>query len=482
MTFDNIHLQYSILEVIEKSCRLNEYIRKSCLLNGNNSNQAVSAFFGRTTKTLELNLEILINDINKLDAHSSVQYKYSIQRKIYDCYVLVTNLHKELNLLHADWLRSETYIFLEQINSKYLRSKIPLNIVLSDEYTFLETNLNEKFDKLIRPFYFKSNREILENGRTILLPKIEYSNPLNWANLIHELGHIEFDTKKESIFNDLKIILDAVPSYDRPILYRWVEEMYCDVFAARIIGPAYFLSLASYALLQSLPSGYSYSKSSYPPFIVRLMMLDNYMDVHKLDLEAEFRIDKIENTVSFINLLYSLVDGANEVFVLGDENRVKQNTEITSWMPLFNLLKEKLIGQEPFVTNLDTIRGLAATLQNKIPIGGIRDYRMDAFNVKRIKGIDDSGQIRPGYSKISGTEFKQIRNSLTESSTEIWQILMAGWVCKISDLLPVGLDLFFHQKLNIKEAMTEYSKRLRTLDELLLTSIELSHIINIIEN
>lgn len=464
-----ITLEYITLELIEKIIRLKSYFTKNSSKIDNNSNDAVIVIFEKAISSLLFNIERLIFDINDLDSNSTSNEIFAIQRSLSLCYSTIKNLHKELHYLSTDWLKLETYTFAEQLYEKHFKiQKTPkLNIILSDDYSFVETNLDKKFEKIMDSLFDKHNIYMPEESPTILIPKIEYSNPLNWTILVHELGHIDTVNIKELCSNE-SMFPDNLSISEKEKLVSWAEEIYCDINAIKIIGPAYFISLASFALLQSLVTGLGVASNSHPPFAMRLALLFSYLDKNKLEIKTDLPSGNEGTLHSFIYSMTNIVNTNLKNFDkdLGNEPSIK------NLMVFYKFLRNELIKDDQDCKIIEPIFELVENLKKMIPIGSYRSHINDKSNLDKIES-----------ETITKKELNQIRDSLTERNTELWEIINAGWVYKIKETIPFGINLFFNNSSkSIESKVKVYGKKLELLDDRLLVSIETSKLIDLIEN
>ena len=195
------------------------------------------------------NLETVIVYLKKTQSLNYPE-KASVLRRISNAFLTIVNLHDQLQLVYGSWVRPETHTFISEVLDFFPPERTPkkVNIVLTNEYNFLEGNLTWLFADILTNNNISI--QLKEENPTVFLPKIDYDNPLNWAILAHECGHT--DTKGiENLLNNPQIILNGISEQNKIILQSWVEEIYCDLIASRVLGPAYLASFCTYALLVS---------------------------------------------------------------------------------------------------------------------------------------------------------------------------------------------------------------------------------------
>lgn len=466
---NSITFKYITLELIEKILRLKNYINKHSYNNRKNSNDAVIKIYEKSINTLLKNTNNLINDINLINDKSNSNEIFAIQRRLSTHYDTIKGLHGELHNLNSDWLKMETYTFVEQIQKKIFNDdKLQnLNIILSDDYTFVETNLDDRFKQIMEPLYDSDNTHIDGDSPTVIIPKIEYSNPLNWTILVHEIAHI--DKKKiEKLISDSSMFPDNVTVDERNKLKNWAEEIYCDVKAIDVIGPAYFLSLASYALLQSLVTGFGVYSGSHPPFTMRLALLHSYIKNNSEELNIILPTKEEGSIHSFIHRMTAVV---NENVKKMEGLPIKEPS-INNLMIFNKYLHDALVMNGGESKDINPVFELVNNLKQSIPVGGFRVKDEDANELKKLR-----------EKTLTQKTFDEIKNTLSERNSELWEIINAGWVYKISEHIPFGINLFFNdESKTIDEKVKEYGDKIELLDDRLLVSIETSKLIDLIEN
>ena len=361
---------YITLDLIEKILRLKRYYTNNISKSDNNSNEAVILLFEKVNNSILVKINSLIIEINEINESNTPEELFAIQRSLSQCYLSIKDLHHELRYLNSEWLKPETYTFAEQLFEKHFMGdkKQKLNIILSDDYSFIETNLDKKFENILEFFFPEDFTYKTQETPTIIIPKIEYSNPLNWTILVHELGHIDSAEIKDLLSHPL-LYPNDLNKGDREKLESWAEEIYCDIKALNIIGPAYFLSLCSFAILQSLVIGLGAASKYHPPFAIRLSLLFEYLDKNKLDIP----IDDATNINSYIySIANTINDNVNKV-----DKTTRQEPQIKDLMIFYQGINTELIKVERELKNLDNISELVENLKNLIPIGSHRSHFKD---------------------------------------------------------------------------------------------------------
>jgi hypothetical protein len=170
-------------------------------------------------------------------------------------------LHGKLSHFPRDWVRSEVELFLNSIGSAV--NPAALNLLLHSEKSLLERysvvttpiyNFANLLDDKAHQGRVADNNEMWGAGRDLLtIPAVEQHNTLFWPILVHELAHSIYRSSgvdrdkailefiRNDIGNDLADRGDSIAGW-------WLEEIFCDLFAAAVTGPIYGISLTLFAL------------------------------------------------------------------------------------------------------------------------------------------------------------------------------------------------------------------------------------------
>lgn len=462
-------IKYIILELLEKVYRLKSFILKHNLSETSNSNGNVVLLFNRTITKILNHLEETTLQIDGLTEDEA----FTIQRRLAQNYEAIIGLHDELKYLHTEWLRPEIFTFANHIINYLPKECRPgiINIILSDKYSFLEKNLFKEFIEVVSGFSNDSTLKYPERSPTVILPKIEYNNPLNWPILCHELGHID-ETNIANLISKKELFPSGISVSEMQILKNWAEEIYCDFFATNIIGPAYYLSLSTFALLNSLRTGIGVSSNTHPPFTMRMAILYSYLDHNHLNIS----IKKEGKECSIHHYFYEMLNIVDEVLLKFPGLQI-QESEIKGLNIFNDYLRDNYDSYKNIIFKienheLEDIKILIDKLVNKMPIGSLRNLAKDQEYIKLLDNIEIAPEV-----------FGRIRNSLSENGSELWKILNAGWVYKFENIIPVGKNLFFEKNdYTFENKLDLYGEELDVLDDRLLVSIETSKLIYFVEN
>jgi hypothetical protein len=451
-----------ILELFEKLYRLDKYIKTCEHFDRKNNNDKIIALFKTSIRIIGEEIDKLSSDIDTdLDDTDKLGYIIGISQNS----KAIIKIHEELRNLHSSWILPEIKTFANEIilNNSSLNEEI--NIILSDNYSFLESNLGKKFEKSLQNVYLKSDEATaINDNHSFILPKIEFSNPLNWTIIVHEAGHLNSDVTN-AIRNNPDIMPDDIASINEELIKNWAEEIYCDIYATSILGPAYLISFITFALLSPLDYGISSHSDNHPSVIIRVAIILNYLRENSMLFNSEGVIE------DYCKIFEDCLMEQHSIFKDEPTKKIKGLTKFNR--NLRKILKELKLNSFS-ITEEDSkrINTLVSKLEDGIPIGSICDQNKAAF-------LDDLKN--PNLTK---EELKKLKNSVSERSCKIWEILNAGWLFKLEIIFKKGESIFFTNTntKSLAEKIGDYGNLVDVLDERLLSSINTSQIMKIIEN
>jgi hypothetical protein len=111
-----------------------------------------------------------------------------------------------------------------------------------------------------------------------MLPKAESENPLMWAIVAHETAHTmiaQFRILDEILKSTDEDLSAADPAKCKKYA-SWAEEVCADFIALRLLGPSYYFSFASMAILLEPQR----SVATHPAPALRLGMMESIIDRH----------------------------------------------------------------------------------------------------------------------------------------------------------------------------------------------------------
>ncbi len=458
--------KYIVVEILEKAYRLRKFINLNKSFFKDDGNKGTVEVFEKVLNKILFDLEDSITTLKFPPLRDTE--KIIVNRRLSNILFVIKEFHYKLKYIYADWVRPETYTFTKRLVQQHLPNYIStkINIVLADEYTFKENNLIKKFNEV----FLTSNLSLLSEEveyPTLFLPKIEFNNPLNWSILAHELGHIDNKLIKDFLQADL--IPPDTTNENKKILYQWAEEIYCDIFAVNLLGPAYFASFVSFAIVTTGLGGNCRNSKTHPSNMTRIRILHEYLRRNKSNINI---ISEEFGTIDMQDFFHRMIEDFDRI------DRKIMNVDIPNNIEINNLTyftdaitdKSKEYGHLLEVSNeeLKIIELLRGRLEKGITIGSYPDYDKKIM----LENLKD-------FSK----DFDETKRTISEKGASIKQILTAGWVNKISYHFTYMNELIFNSdKVDVLYFEQEYGKLIDKSDDRLLKSIESSELFYLIEN
>lgn len=459
------------IEVLEKISRLKRYLQSYYSSSKTEGKEVVGLFMSALEAT-QKNLETVIVYLKKTQSLNYPE-KASVLRRISNAFLTIVNLHDQLQLVYGSWVRPETHTFISEVLDFFPPERTPkkVNIVLTNEYNFLEGNLTWLFADILTNNNISI--QLKEENPTVFLPKIDYDNPLNWAILAHECGHT--DTKGiENLLNNPQIILNGISEQNKIILQSWVEEIYCDLIASRVLGPAYLASFCTYALLVSGIDGNEKNYKSHPANIVRISIIQEYLENMNIKVPLSEELLGCSDIGSYY---YNMLEKYNEISRKFLNSYSTHNTlpfDLTELVDTISEQVDDIVKLKISLTKDDFLRikKLKERLSNGITIASYQE----------LDKLEKAKNIYP-EKNVTLNDLNKAKDALQETRTKLWEIINAGWLNKIECLFPKAFKLFFsgEDDSNLNKKIESYGVELENYDNVLLKSIESSEIFKIME-
>ncbi|MCB0744750.1 MAG: hypothetical protein KDC67_12645, partial [Ignavibacteriae bacterium] len=451
-----------VVELFEKIIRIRKFIKTAYEEDKRESDRELYKLYNQALSFISSEISDFCKVIVKNSDEGEI---FDNMLFIDEKYKSVIKIHEDLKNISSIKILPEIKSFLSELDSEEEKLN-KFNLILTDNYSFKERNLGKKILKDLNDKYQKTPN--INNTHTFILPKIEFSNPLNWSILVHEYGHLVLENESDSFISKFESQGDKLNSSDKQLVRQWVEELYCDVFAAKHLGPAYLVSFLSINLLNSFDC--SHFSNSHPSAYLRAENIKSFLRKYDADFsssstitnygkllnEAMLNIGKTCNKI--LNQLPSSQSKINETNILrtfrayiSEKNLMNLNTSYSN-------------------ENIKSIELLLEKLKKGLPIGTIRK----PLDAKLIKDLDKDSH------SISLDDINNWKNASIERPTTHWEILNTGWIYKIEHIKTSNL-FFSDFDSNIQEKLDEYAEHIDKLDDILLHSISSSQIIKSIE-
>lgn len=451
---NNFLVKYLIVELFEKIFRIKKFIKLAYDEEKRESDRQLKELYDKALTFIANEINEFCSNLPDTDDAGTI---FDNMLFISKCYKSIINIHKDLKNISSISVLPETKTFLFEIDV-IEKKLIEINLILTDNYSFKERNLGKKIlNDLSNSFQKKPQ---IENTHSFILPKIEFSNPLNWSILIHEYGHLVASDKID-VFVDMvkKEGLELKPSEEQ-MIRNWGEEMFCDIFAAKIIGPAYLISLLSFCLLNSFDCS-KYSES-HPSVFLRAENIKSFLKRNNADFSNSGEIENYG--IKLNNLMINIDASCNQYKFLPQNSPINQTIILRVFRDFIKNKTNIEVDKNNSNDNTNTLKTLVYNLNNDIPIGSIQ---------KNGSGDD---------FKINSHQLDKLKELSVERPTTHWEILNTGWIYKFEYIEKQGVELFFNNfELDLKEKMIIHGRQIDKLDEYLLHSISTSQIIKSIE-
>jgi hypothetical protein len=451
------------IEVLERIARIQTFLRLEPDSTYHESRELIN-IFKAALKKIYSNLELTLNRLSE-NVELEPNERLVITRRLTDTFDSITKLHESLQIIYGAWVRPEAHVFVKNVLEIIPEDRRPerISITLSNKYSFSGGDLSSYFeDNLQEP-----NIEIAFNRETpiVFLPKIERDNPLNWAILAHECGHIDHKGFEKLLKNN-DIIPDQVDEYTQSTIYNWTREIYSDIFATRILGPAY---LASFATFSFMSGQTECATKRHPADIVRINVVRQVLEKNNLKVELnESWLDCNEIGSFYYRILEELAKivriGTSSLNTVPVVPIVFQDFIDASCEHIEELIS---LNQQITLTDLSRIGDLARLrLIKGIPIASYPDPKLREAAIKLSRNKSNSER-----------KFNKLTNAIQEHRTLIWEIVNSGWLHKLEYIYPTAFDLFFKpNKLTLENKVTNLEEELSLCDRILLKSIESSEV------
>ena len=470
---DNLVEKILCVEVLEKISRMRRYLfftNSSARSEG----KEVINLFAKALDATQKNLENLIKYL-KFSGSLNPYEKASVSRRISNVFFTIIKMHEQLQLIYGEWVRPETHTFIKEVNEFFPKNRRnnKINIVLTNDYMFFEGNLTWLFTDILSENHITPN--LVKENPTVFLPKIDFDNPLNWTILVHECGHTDLKGI-EKLLNNTDVIPENLPPKNKKILSNWVEEIYADLIATKILGPAYLASFSSFVLLLSGIEGNERYSSTHPSNVLRINLIYEYLDSRNIVLPIN---KSFLNSSDLGSYYYYMLENYNETsrkYLFPDISQEYPSLDTTALLDLISDEVDDLIDLSVSLSSEDfkRITSLKDRLSNGIPIASFHDIEL-ITEVKEnyAEGFDSDNELE---------HFNEVKQSLQETRTKLWEIINTGWINKVETILPEAIKLFFEDEdRDFNEKMQEFNNKLEKNDMLLLKSIESSEIFKIME-
>lgn len=361
----------------------------------------------------------------------------SLINEIQELIHLINQLHRKLGFLPRPPEPPELRRFgriLAKHSMKLSRSeKSEISIYVDEniaEETLYVDPLAEFKDKVINIKVNEINKIIGENtidkcrnefetaGFHVTIPRIDASNSCRWPTLVHELAHrilksepfkdysIEDDFNKfiDTLRSEVSLDINSNPKID---IIKWLEECWCDLLGAIVMGPAFWFSQASVFIFGGKSEDFGKIGPTHPPHLFRLLLITNI-------LRHRFKDAFFQNCEISLNLYRKLFD----YFDIKCDDGFLKKSDIRY---IFDLFKTYFIDKF-FTKNGDGALSLANPSLNEhiaLLIKYTSDIKAEVIDSMVLR-LEEGAPV-PSYRTYKNDSFQ-------ERPSHVQEVLFAAWL------------------------------------------------------
>jgi hypothetical protein len=471
----NVAEKLCFIELLERVARLRRFLLVEQRQGDSASREVIGVLLWGVNQMLAT-LDPLANLLS-VDLALSSDERTAAARRLSTTYSYFFDLHLELSQVRGQWVSPEVDVFLQDVLGVMPKGRKPgsVSVVLLNEYSFEEEDFASAVRLLLaaEPIPFST----ISDRPTVGLPKTERDNPLYWANLVHECGHIDEEGLDELI-DGTSLIPANASREQRETLESWAGEFFCDLFATKILGPAYLASFSAFALITTGLDGGEHGSKTHPPDIVRICLM------HRMLKNNEFTVPLAGAFADFgdlSRLFYQVNERRSEI------DRVVLALEPPEDAPNLEHLRITEFADE-IIERIDTVLGhtrelqasdyqrlpqLAARLADGVLIGSYADQT-------RIKDAlanwGNQGANTHADSDARKAAYLAVKRAIQEQPVLPWEIINAGWLHKVTTIYSMACESFFSGSGAIIDKIEAFDAKLLATDDALLKSLEVSQI------
>jgi dCTP deaminase len=259
---------------------------------------------------------------------------------------------------------------------------------------------------------------LIEGVQTIhvTIPRVDARNPLRWPTLMHEAAH---KLLTEELTGDLPIgqqFANWLPLKAQRSLHelhgikidKWLTEIWCDLFAALVMGPSFFFS--QFSAFTSSPQPGNELNSEYPPHGFRLQLIEGLLRHRSRTLlkESQQLRDRMKECLDLIDLI--------------EPSPVRSIETNSNLLVLFESFQ--VFFREHFFSGEGTD---SENYQKKFE-SMVRYVReIDAGGLEKIQASLRSNLPVPSKPKNGDS-------SIVEEATSVQEVLLGGWLARLGSI------------------------------------------------
>lgn len=435
-----------LLDAVEKICRLcnlSETIRHMASAE----ETALLNFYNVQLEGIKKRLKLSIDQI----LYES-DFTISDYGPLYDTLSYFHNLHPQFRVFATlPEIPKEIFLTLENLFPKKHYERLEPTIVYSPIYNYFELSSLE---------YFQHLGILLEKGipdRIILmLPYVDFGNPLVWSILTHELSHA-FEANLEIVEN----FAENFKPHSEDVIRRsknWAREFCCDIIAIKLMGPSYLNAFLNFSF--SIHPWYHTHSESHPHPYSRINYMSNYLKNSSLHSDSSiFYTDLYDQLYSLFSIEEERIQLAMKL-----EDLIDGLEQKISEINLLDIMKKE---------SLSVIAILTEKLNSGIPL--ISSYRLTNIDeITKEKEEFLNSQYQPTIKEVE--KYYNLLNLANEEPAEPTHILNASWDFRAKRFWDSFKEIFKDSSLSYEEKFINFAEYIDNFSYSIIKSLEISKI------
>ncbi|MGA7078638.1 MAG: hypothetical protein WBQ43_05610 [Terriglobales bacterium] len=461
-------LLYVLSEALEKFSRLRQILkRQQIFIRAEHAEGQSATAVDKLINYLEEHGRMFLGNSDRVALLLRGKPLNEADRKavIHDLGILIVHtlqVHELLLLLPREPAKPQASFLLQDC---FGRRELQASIVLTNLFSAYEYRFEDILEKVNVE---QEERMALTHGGNVLCQAFgDKDNPLAWAVLAHEYGHVldDHDAISKKLLQPeptLGQVDEVTPKPEPDFGAAVVAETVADFIAAHVLGPASLMPILFVEMMQPKLRGIPGISAGHPPTPVRVQLVCEYLKqlgVTTSDFEPVFEAYKLD----YQRKLTAMDKDPRE----GLEAMEKEAERLLS--PLAERIAEKVdsLALKRFEErDIESARTLQQALGSKQPISSRRSRSNEEISA----GLNslEGGELTPEkvYAVLAGLDELPVPGS---------QILSAGWLYRLSSFEDVLMKTF-PEEAGQKADLDEYGKYVEKTDGLLLKSLELADV------
>ncbi|MBM3282949.1 hypothetical protein FJY90_01720 [Candidatus Gottesmanbacteria bacterium] len=364
----------------------------------------------------------------------------------------------------------EVYTFVHSLFPRNQFEDVEPTLVYCPIYNFGEANAIDQFSKL---------GIFLDKGAgdrvILLLPYVDFRNPMMWTALAHEMGH--------AIEKDKGIVGSILPELpgrkELEPLRRWLKEFCADHIALRLMGPAYLISFISYII--SLHPYFYVPTLTHPQPHSRIEYMRTYLERNCLfHPKAQHYYELFQELTAFYKVSkFDLQQLPTEITspcpTCKYEYKMKLPESLKRFPELIHQLNEQVNSISfPDVCGTEDLRRaekLAEDLDHGFFISSYKETTMGEIRHHLNELLT---QNTPGQANRE--EIYSVLKLIEDKPNKVSQIINAGWIQKINRQIDKFQKIFEEDDSILEEKFNTFGNYLESISYNIQKSIETSKI------